>query len=95
MSVILDDLKHVVTTLEAEGHALAGKARALLSHYEKEAAAVVGAVGPVLADFRTGVTADVKAVFAEAKTEGADIVARAEAAVVALEALVKQPPAAS
>lgn len=98
MSAILDELKHVVTVLEDEGHALAGKARTVLTHYEEEAAAVVNGVKPLFDDFRTGIEADVKAVFAEAKTEGADIVARAEAAVAKLEDLLKQqptPPAAS
>lgn len=95
MSVILDDLKHVVTTLEDEGHALAGKARTVFDHFEKEAAAVVGAVGPILDDLRAGLTADVKAVIDEAKTEGADAVARIEAAVAKVEQLLKQPPAAS
>lgn len=82
MSAILDELKHVVTSLEAEGHALAGKARSVLTHYEEEAAAVVNGVKPILADLRTGITADVK-----------DAVAKVEAAVAKVEALVKQPPA--
>ncbi|MCW7941679.1 hypothetical protein AAW14_06450 [Streptomyces hygroscopicus] len=84
MSAIMDELKHVVTTLEAEGHALAGKARSVLSHYEKEAAAVVDGVRPVLEELRTAVVADVK-----------NAVADVEAAVAKVEALVKQPNAGS
>ena len=84
MSVILDDLKHVVTALEDEGHALAGKARTVLSHYEKEAAAVVNGVRPILDDLRAGITADVK-----------DAASRIEAAVAKVEALVQQPSAGS
>lgn len=95
MATILDRFHAVVATLEAEGHHLADEARTVFSHFEKEAAAVVGAVTPVLNDLRTGVTADVKAVIDEAKTEAADVVARIEAAVAKLEALVKQPPAGS
>ena len=95
MSAITGRFHDLVTQLEAEGHHLADEARSLLSHYEREAAAVVDGVKPVLADLRTGVVADLKAVLAEAKTEGADVVARVEAAVTKLEELVKQPPAAS
>ncbi|MFE2832180.1 hypothetical protein ACFXI6_14200 [Streptomyces mirabilis] len=84
MSAILDELKHVVATLEAEGHALAGKARSVLTHYEEEAAAIVNGVKPVLADLRTGIAADVT-----------DAVTRVEAAVAKVEALVQQPPAGS
>ncbi|MER6350655.1 hypothetical protein ABT186_02065 [Streptomyces sp. NPDC001634] len=96
MSVITDRFHDLVTQLEDEGHHLADEARAVFSHYEKEAAAVLDGVKPILADLRAGVTADVKAVVDEAKAEGADIVARFEAAVVKAEALLQQqPPAAS
>jgi hypothetical protein len=91
MSAITGRFHDLVTQLETEGHHLADEARSLFSHYEKEATAVVDGVKPVLEDLRAGVTADVKAVLAEAKTEGADVVARVEAAVAKLEALVKQP----
>jgi ElaB/YqjD/DUF883 family membrane-anchored ribosome-binding protein len=84
MSAITDRFHQVVTELEAEGHHLADEAKALLSHYEKEAAAVVDGVKPILADLRTGIAADVT-----------DAVARVEAAVAKVEALVKQPPAGS
>lgn len=94
MSAITDRFHAFVTTLETEGHHLADEAKTLFDRYEKEAAAVLSAVTPVLDDLRAGVTADVKAVLAEAKTEGADIVARAEAAVVKLEALLAQQPPA-
>lgn len=96
MATILDRFHAVVATLEAEGHHLADEARALFDRYEKEAAAVLGAVEPVLADLRAGVTADVKTVITEAKAEAADVVARVEAAVAKLEALLaQQPPAGS
>jgi uncharacterized protein (UPF0335 family) len=95
MSAFTGRFHDVVAQLENEGHHLADEARAVFAHYEKEAAAVVDGVKPVLADLRAGVTADVKAVLAEAKTESADVVARLEAAVTAVEALVKQPPAGS
>ena len=96
MSAFTGRFHDFVTKLEDEGHHLADEARSLLSHYEKEAAAVVDGVKPVLEDLRAGVTADVKVVLAEARTEGADMVARAEAAVAKLEALLKnQPPAGS
>lgn len=95
MSAITGRFHDLVTQLEDEGHHLADEARALLSHYEKEAAAVVDGVRPVLEDLRAGITADVKAVVTEAKTEAADVVARVEAAVAKFEALVKQPTAGS
>lgn len=95
MSAISDRFHQLVTQLEDEGHHLADEARAVFAHYEKEAAAVVDGVKPVLDDLRAGVTADVKAVLAEAKTQGVDIVGRLEAAVGKFEALVKQPPAGS
>lgn len=84
MSAISARFHDFVTQLEAEGHHLADEARNLLSHYEKEAAAVEAGVKPLFDDLRTGITADVK-----------DAVARVEAAVARVEALVKQPPAAS
>lgn len=84
MSTITDRFHQVVTELEAEGHHLADEARNLLSHYEKEAAAVLDGVKPILADLRTGIAADVT-----------DAVARVEAAVAKVEALVQQPPAGS
>lgn len=91
MSAITGRFHDFVTQLETEGHHLADEARSLFSHYEHEAAAVVDGVRPVLDDLRTGITADVKAVIAEAKTEAADVVARVEAAVAKFEELVKQP----
>ncbi len=85
MSAITDRFHQVVTELEAEGHHLADdEAKALFAHYEKEAAAVLDGVKPILADLRTGIAADVT-----------DAVARVEAAVAKVEALVKQPPAGS
>lgn len=95
MSTITDRFRQLVTELEGEGHHLADEAKSLFSHYEKEATAVLDGVKPVLADLRAGVTADFKAVVDEAKTEGADLVTRIEAAVAKVEALVQQPPAAS
>lgn len=95
MSALTGRFHDLVTQLENEGHHLADEARSLLNHYEHEAAAVVDGVKPVLAELRTGITADLKAVLTEAKTEGTDVVTRVEAAVAKLEALVKQPPAAS
>lgn len=84
MSALADRFHNIVTQLEAEGHHLADEARSVFAHYEKEAAAVVNGVKPVLDDLRAGITADVK-----------DAVARVEAAVAKVEALVQQPPAAS
>ncbi|MEU0818947.1 hypothetical protein [Streptomyces mirabilis] len=84
MSAITDRFHQVVTELEAEGHHLADEARAVFAHYEKEAAAVLDGVKPILADLRTGIAADVT-----------DAVARVEAAVAKVEALVNQPPAGS
>lgn len=95
MSAITGRFHDLVTQLEAEGHHLADEARALLSHYEREAAAVVDGVKPVLADLRTGITADFKdaatRVETAVTTDVKDAVARVEAAVAKVEALVKQP----
>ena len=84
MSAIADRVHQLVTQLETEEHHLADEARTIFNRYEREAAAVVDGVKPVLDDLRAGITADVK-----------DAVARVEAAAAKVEALVKQTPAAS
>jgi hypothetical protein len=82
MSALTDEFKHVVTTLEAEGHHLADRARAALGHYEHLAAALVGEIRPVLDETKTAILADVT-----------DAVTRVEAAVAKVEALVHPAPA--
>lgn len=99
MSVLTGRFHDLVTQLQNEGHHLADEASSLLNHYEKVEAALVEGVKPVLADLRTGITADFKdaatRVETAVTTDLKDGVARIEAAVAKVEALVKQPPAAS
>jgi hypothetical protein len=79
VSAITDRFHDLVTQLEGEGHTLADEARALLSRYEKEAAAVTDGLKPVLNELRTGITADVK-----------DAIGKVETAVAEVAALLKQ-----
>lgn len=79
MSAIADRFHDLVEQLETEGHTLADEARALLSHYEKEAAAVTDGLKPVFNELRTGIGADVK-----------DAIGKVETAVAEVAALLKQ-----
>ena len=97
----LAEFKSIVTELEAEGHALAGKASGLFGTAEKIVSGLAGELAPVLDEIKTALTADGVKLSAEAIADVKSLVSEATgdltteftALKAAVEALLGQTPA--
>lgn len=85
----LAEFKSIVTELEAEGHALAGKASGLFGTAEKVIEGVASEIAPVIVQVRADVTADITTLLAQASGDAATLGAEALADLKAEIAKVK------